>query len=117
MSASYAETAAEIAVVENPVDELRELIAESDRLLWVLETLNTEGRKEQTPATGQWTADLSYRVLRKALPVKHEARHLTQAAMDHVYDDIQEELFKRHLRALRLQYLLTLDEPAEEPQP
>lgn len=111
---AIAETAAEIAAVENPVDELRELIAESDRLLWVLETLNTEGRKEQTPATGQWTADLSYRVLNEALPVKHEARHLVQDAMDHVYDHIQKSLFRRHLAALGHQSLADLlDEPDE----
>jgi hypothetical protein len=112
MSQSYASTAAEIAAVEDPVDELRELIAESDRLLFVLEEQNRDGRQEMTQATAFWVALLARRVLGEPLPIGHEARLKVQAALDLVFDEVQPALFWRHCRELGLARIA--DEPAEE---
>lgn len=96
MTAPYAATAAEIAAALNPADETRALIEESDRLLDVLETLNLDGRKLLTDAAANWTADLYDRVRGYPLPLDHEARERTQAALEHVLDKVQEVLFERH---------------------
>ena len=116
MSASYAETAAEIAAVSNDVDVVSELIEESDRLLDVLETMNSAGQKEQTLASEFWTCQLGWRVLGVQLPFDHDVRRKVQAALDFVLDKVQPPLFLRHCRMLGLQYIGAADETDEEPE-
>jgi hypothetical protein len=107
---AFAETAATIAAIEDPVDELRDLIDESDRLLDVLEMENRDGRRELTQASARWTGVLSRRVLGTPLPAEHKARRLVLAALDHVFDEVQPALFRRHCRELGLARIY--DEPA-----